>query len=426
MRIALPASQSDVHLLANWIEVVKHLRCGEQHDLTIVASRSVEVQAHDAKTELEGCFNSVTVSVIPIDPSGGWPRGSNAHFWHCANFMSSKPNLPWLLNELDCLPTSERSYDIVAAKHMDAGTPFSGQISPTPFRETNESGEVAENGRIVSSIYGANDTILNGCAVYPGNIMGRSGTGGLMNDFMKGDESPDIGWDIYLRAGIKAEGVSHIDAIANHWNTENYRVEGGRLVCDSRKTHPAYADKPKWQIRQCGGAIHPDAVLIHGCKDESLSNLILENKIPQGILRSAPKRSARASTSAEQAFPQVEQFERPEVNAEVVELRGKVDKLTELLERVLTNVVAPQSNGNGRHAPEPAEVARPASTDDGSDILRVLGVIPDGKKVKLGTISEKTNIPPNRLRAIIAANQALFTPASGPASWIGKATPPPI
>jgi len=57
--------------------------------------------------------------------------------------------------------------------------------------------------------------------------------------------------------------------IQNNWRTKNYRYSSGQIVCDS-------VANLAWDVHW-NKAVNEDAVLVHGCKDDSLVKLLLNN-----------------------------------------------------------------------------------------------------------------------------------------------------
>ena len=295
MRIVTPVSVFDQARAGKWCEVIKHLDCGRNHELHIVTPRSAELAAAAMQEELRDYFESVKVHVMEGEPIGGWPYGPNTQFHACATFMArDNGRLPWFLCELDCYPLRSNSFDVLSSRYTSAGVPFFGKIGHTFWRD--------DNGKISSSLFGKDDTTMSGCAVYPGDLPIRRFTAPLMSDLMKGfDETsgaPNSGWDVHLRFAIKREGVSDAgNLIADNWNTINYRVENGRLACDNNPNHELYRQHPNFELRKTNATVGADALFIHGCKDDSLPDLILADKLPQEVI--APKQPASTKVIAE-------------------------------------------------------------------------------------------------------------------------------
>ena len=283
MRIGLFVSAHDIHLLPKWAQVVQHLRCGAQHQLRMIVGPSVENEAKAVAAEVESQFEDVQVHVLSLDPEPSWPLGGNHLFWHCANLMElENPTLPWQLMELDCLPIKPHAFDALAAKYSSCGAPFFGSIDKTPWRDT-------ATGKIIQSPEGEGDVMMSGNGIYPGNMITRPSCKALMEDFMKGPDSTDAPWDVYLRYAMKNDGMAHTELIANHWNTADYTVVNGVIRGRANPNHKIYDKNPHWAKRSTDCTVHPDAVFIHGCKDDSVFNLIMDGGIPDGI----PFRPAR-------------------------------------------------------------------------------------------------------------------------------------
>jgi len=292
MRIVVPVSRFDTHLLQGWINVVQHLKCGYQHQLHFVLPQSIREYADKAKEELAAFFDTVTIHALQVEPQGGWPVGPNAQFYACAQIMGNEPRNPWFFCELDCKPIRANAFDALAARYVNAGVPFFGSVGPTPHRDNN-------TGKIVNSPEGPSDVMVSGVAIYPGDMANRQNIKPLMDDFMKGPDSANAPWDIYLRYAMRSYGIAHTDLIGNCWNTVNYRIEGGQIACDPNSSHEVYAQNPTWEPRKGNNKVHPEAVVIHGCKDDSLDQLILNDQIPE-VIFSRPQAKALAPVENEE------------------------------------------------------------------------------------------------------------------------------
>jgi len=404
MRITVPISRVDYEQLPEWVAIHQYLQPGAQHDLHFVVPHSLASEAFDAAAQLADIFQSVKVHEIDHEPVGGWPIAPNYFFYKAAEFMfADSPNTPFFFVELDCRPLRSNSYDAVAAQYTNCGAAFFGHVGFTPWRD-----DVSK--RIVPSPYGKEDVMMSGCAVYPGNLVKRSQFEGLMADFSKGPESIEVPWDMHLRGAMRAEGMGQTDLIANHWNTENYRIENGNILCDSREYHESM--EPGWELRKCGGKINLNAAFVHGCKDETLSSLIVNGMIPNPT----PERRQK-SIKQEAAQPS-----QPPPNEDVEGLKDQVASLTKMMEQFMKAQMAAQvRKGPGvdtiTHIPAPA----------GTIIAEEIGVnaiiahVPVDKPIRLATLSGLTRIPALKLRQLITAHPEKFAPIKGPAGWVTRA-----
>jgi hypothetical protein len=80
--------------------------------------------------------------------------------------------------------------------------------------------------------------------------------------------NPREPFDVYLRWPIRNIGVSHTELISDMWSTQNYHMEGTNLVCES-------VDHGSRVVRPRGGFVSTKALLVHGCKDGSLADIVL-------------------------------------------------------------------------------------------------------------------------------------------------------
>lgn len=406
MRLVIPISRHDSHLLPQWAEVVKHLGCGQQHDLHIVTPESIEGEVREKSLELDGHFLSKTIHTIEIEPLGGWPYGPNNFFWHAALFMfQNNPNAPWLFNELDCLPTRPNTYDAIGSHYMNSGRPFFGFVSETPGRDL-------ETGKIMGAPYGRGDVMMSGCGVYPGSMMAMPGfmeknNSGMMADLMKGDQSTDEPWDIHLRSQMRAAGLGHTDLIASHWNTVNYRVENGGLVCDDSENHEFYKQHPEWEKRKCGGRVHPNAILIHGCKDDSLANLILSEGIPEATMRRPSPQTAQATFA-----PQTSQSAPPSNFVTKEELQNFGQNLMQNFGDVLRDALKGNKEQKKGPAPITPEIA---SQPEPEGIWPVISRKLAARKWRLKDLASAVQLPPDQLQELLSGKGY---ETNGPAQWI--------
>jgi hypothetical protein len=399
MRIVVPCSRTDIDKLPDWVEAHQKLRCGLNHQLHFVVPRSIESEIQDARVQLEGQFESIRIWLMDHEPQGGWPYAPNAQFYHCAIFMHNEnPNIPWQLVEPDCLPIRANCYDLIAAKYVSCGAPFFGKVDKTPWR--------TDAGKITTSLYGASDLMMSGCAVYPGNMPARPHFTGLMADFMKGTDSTEEAWDMHLRAAMQADGMAGTELIANHWNTHKYRVESGRLMCDARPDHEIFAKNPTWEIRSCGGAVHPDAVMVHGCKDETLFNLVMAGQIPEAYAV-APLPQPVTVTANSISLPQPP----TQIPAPSDDRLARLENIVLKMAENIASLSAPPQ--------PPAQPPQPIAPADPELLDRILAELPEvGMKGMLSKLSQKLSTEKEPLKSTITAS-GKFT-IKGPAEWVER------
>lgn len=425
MRIVTPVSAFDQHLAPKWCEVIKHLDCSRNHELHLVFPISAEMAAKAIYDELRDSFDIVKMHTMSSEPIGGWPFGPNTQFYACAQYAAKdNPRLPWFLCELDCYPTRSNSFDMLASRYASAGVPFFGKINPTFWRD--------DKGRISTSLFGKDDTTMSGCAVYPGDLINRRFTAPLMADLVKGfDDSngaPATGWDVHLRFAIKREGVSDAgNLIADNWNTINYRLENGKLACDNNADHEIYRQNPHFEMRKTNKPVSLDALFIHGCKDGSLPDLILNDELPLEAV--SPRQ-----TAATQA---VNQLNQPSVETqnEIAELRKMMLEQQKLIASLLQQRAAPEPVKPIVEIPAEPTQPQPEYVNDIEKSIEVRAVNPAeplsqdavfdlvknaGKALTSKTIAAHFNATPEEIQDFVAKTPGLKL-SGPPVNWVSLA-----
>jgi hypothetical protein len=125
--------------------------------------------------------------------------------------------------------------------------------------------------------------MMMGCGVYPANMDRDQRFRPLLSDLVKpADRNPHTPFDFYLRHAMSQAGIANTTLIADMWQTCEYKKTAKGITCK-----PVPLDKPR---RERGGLVPHEAVLVHGCKDGTLAELLLgaaEYYVPKE--RVAPK-----------------------------------------------------------------------------------------------------------------------------------------
>lgn len=267
MRIVLPVSRHDIdqfHLLADVMLTKGNLNA---HQILISATPPAHVAAFEVAAKLRQICSTVQVAQMETEPDGGWPQAPNMHFSWTLNYMAThgiKDFFFWM--EADCVPQVVGWADKLATIHQMGGTPFCGNVVLTPHRDS-------VTNQIVSV---AGDTMMMGCGIYPPGMLQDVTIGPVIQDLAKRPPMhPDGPWDVYLRWVFRGRGITHTDAIADMWNTCNYRKDGESIVCDAAPS--------RFIGRARSGMVPSGALLVHGCKDDSFHRLILGIEQPAPI-----------------------------------------------------------------------------------------------------------------------------------------------
>lgn len=262
MKICIPTSAHDKHLLAAQADCLLKLGGLEEHQVLYFPTLSAKEAAYEVAEKL-----GAEVHPFDRDFPGGAPVACNNHFAMVVDALGKMGNTePFLLMEPDMIPApgAHRWPDRLLEDYRMRGAPFMGNVVPTPF---NVDGKLE---------YVDGDTMMMGCGVYPAHMERDERIKPMIKDLSMPEwMNPKIPWDIYLRWAIKTIGVSDTPLIADMWATEKYHVTAKGIECQS-------VDHGDKVVRKRGGVVPKTALLIHGCKDGSLAQIML------GRERSAP------------------------------------------------------------------------------------------------------------------------------------------
>lgn len=272
MVIIIPCSSSDVLLLPKFAQVLNHLGPYPGTHVVVMPTKEIEQEGNLLAQSLSGSFGTAKVHAVTLN-SLGWPLAPSKHFREAAVYAAKHhPNEPWYFFEPDNTPLFKGWLADMERELTNSGKPFMGCVRPTRIFIQNADG---------SQTPGLGDPHMVGTGIYPGIYATKSVKLTTIDRVMPWVRTPPEPFDVALRDEI----VPHCHptkAIQSNWHTQNYRVEQCRLVCDSTPdTTPENAQNEPWDGIAC---------VIHGCKDGSLADLVLADKIP-----------ARRPVSADQA-----------------------------------------------------------------------------------------------------------------------------
>ena len=207
--------------------------------------------AHAAAALLGAICPDVRVVPAP-ELFGTWPQAPNQHFFHAANYVHNigAPS-PWMWLELDALPVQRNWATKLHMAYNASGARFMGCLRDTPHKD--------QAGNLT---YVKGDQLMSGVGLYPGSVPAHSWA---FKDLLKMELTQPF--DLHMRGEMQGAGWAHTDLIQDIWNTQNYRMENGVIVCDAAPTEFKQMTK--------GGTVSSEAVIVHGCKDGSLARIIL-------------------------------------------------------------------------------------------------------------------------------------------------------
>lgn len=258
MLLAIPVSAADVHLLPKRVEAILKFGPYSNHVLAICPDVTVEQPAKEAMAKLGPLFKQAEYLPVNLNGITGWPLASNKHFKLVAQRINeSGIREAFYFFELDNVPMRKGWLDEIHNEYVEANKPYMGCVVPTRGFRNTPNGPVAEDG----------EPHMVGTGIYPPNLWAYSVKLKTVDRQAFISALPIEPFDVAMRHEVTPS--AHCTKLIQHlWRTQNYRKEGDQIVCDdtdgvtANESHKA--------------PVCPNAAVIHGCKDDSLLNLVLK------------------------------------------------------------------------------------------------------------------------------------------------------
>jgi hypothetical protein len=256
MKLVIPVSRHDVNALPNLIDTLIHFGGLTEHSCLLFHTPSTLEQVHGQAERLRPHMKEVTVLQAKYEPEYGMPMDGGILFFGAVFNLGRMGNQePFLWLEVDSSPLVAGWLDLIQNDYMAKGKPCYGNIVPLPF---------IVNGKLEMR---PGEEYMMAVGVYPPFMHKDEAIRPLIQDLGNPPSTnPKENLDTYTRGGLKAIGWANSDLIADMWNTHDYKQSDGVIECS-----PLPTDK---QVRSRGGLVPRTAVLVHGCKDESLRKLV--------------------------------------------------------------------------------------------------------------------------------------------------------
>lgn len=282
MILAIPVSKADVHLLAKKVELLKKLGPYPNHILAVLPDEPVKQPSHEAFSQLAPLFQGA--HFLPVDLAGlsGWPIASNRHFKYVARkIMDLKLKEAFYFFELDNTPMATSWLDRLQNEYIDANKPYMGHVCPTRgYLHQPDGSVVPQEG----------EPHMVGTGIYPPNLAAYSVKLSAVDRPSPWTRMPLEPFDIAMRHEVAPHAYA-TNLIQHNWQTRNYREEEGQIVCDDNEgIGPNESHRKPWD-----GV----SIVIHGCKDNSLTDLVLVGITPTN---SAKEKVASATGLAEGTY----------------------------------------------------------------------------------------------------------------------------
>lgn len=311
MKFVIPVSSHDAHRLSKLVDLMLGFGGLQGHSCVLVPTPMASSEASIAADRLKPTMISVEVHNTGEDFSEAQVHvNQNKHFWSAVRYLQRSNNQEtWMWLEPDCAPCDDGWANSLERAYKMGGRPCMGNIVQVPF--------------IVGNVltYRPTEQMMMGVAIYPPNLLAYPDMNPILVDLGKGGHmAPQEPFDLYLRGELRRIGWSHTDLIEDMWDTEKYTVTEKGLEAKS---------KPKTRlVRERKGLVDPQAVLIHGCKDDSLYDILMERL----NARAEQEQARAANTPTEVIQPKLSKDEQFALRVEAVfkELGGSGIRIRQL------------------------------------------------------------------------------------------------
>jgi len=245
MLIVFPICEKEVPLAEKLCSHVARLGGVGSRAALVVGTKSTQGKLDKVVETLATCFGSVSTHILESEDESGWPRSANHLFTATAAYLDSIKNQhPWYYFEADNTPLVAGWADQVEEEYRLSQKPFMGAVQPAKIRDAKTGEELGTDGEFII-----------GSAVYPADFTRRS----IIWRYLS-----DVPWDVHMRWEIRPNACAS-NRIFSNWRSVGYsRSADGRIVCDPLDD------------RSVTDPIPETAVVVHGCKDGSLIDLLSE------------------------------------------------------------------------------------------------------------------------------------------------------
>jgi|TARA_R110000772_G_scaffold7287_3_gene24984 hypothetical protein len=257
MLIVFPVSASDGALVPNMIKVIERLGANGLHTAVVVSTPTAIVAAQQLHEGIKGMFSSVDLKVLEVEPLGGWPQACNIHFRETARLIHEDPKTSqsaWYWFELDNTPLKRGWVETLHQEYVSAGLPFMGCIHPTHFVQTRDD----DNNPLT---FAQQDSHMVGTGIYPNDLWERS----ILIHYMVQPFDVEMQYEI-------VPNCHHTNLIQHNWSSGSYRrnTNNNKVVCKALHAGRSPVDHAL--------PVSSDAVVLHGCKDGSLAEIVLRKR----------------------------------------------------------------------------------------------------------------------------------------------------
>ena len=260
MLIVVPVSRTDENLIDSFAEVFNMQGPYQKHELLVVCRPADIDWAENVYYQIaikNNKFQKVTLKQFDGDGPRGWPTGPNFYWEQTVLYLKNiKNRKPWLWMELDMTPIKKGWADELYSEYKNCGQPFMGNLQDTT---------TLTGGGVLLKLC----KHLVGAAVYPPSVHKYS-------EIWKHVSGCNTAWDVLCQWEFAP--ISHDTKLIQFcFRTQNYKRKSPAdkpnetiVVGEDKNAFPDYRfDQP---------IDFENAVIVHGCNDGSLNELIIKER----------------------------------------------------------------------------------------------------------------------------------------------------
>ena len=253
MLVVIPISSSDEKLIENFCKTLTFFGPYKKHSALVVSRPSDASFCKVVFKKIKPLFKKTCFHLFETDGPIGWPSGPNFYWNRTIRFLENKKNkLPWLWMETDMIPVKSEWLDKIEKEYKKCNKNFMGCVEPSSYGYWEH---------------------LSGCAVYPHNI-------NKYCTWWKWVHKKNAAFDLICAKQI-IPNSHNTKSIRNLFRTSNFELKNEKITgiinnkIDTKNDSAFFLEKKDYTniIK------NKKTLLIHGCKDETLSNLIINNKL---------------------------------------------------------------------------------------------------------------------------------------------------
>lgn len=270
MLLTIPVSAADAGKLSKTAAIFKKFGPYAGFPCAIFARRDVENEARKFADEVRSLFSNLDIHILDFHAKNPTEAAAKHFRLVAEKVVASYPNEAWYFYELDNTPVKAGWLQALQREHHESGKPHMGAVVPTRGFTLQQDGSMKPS-------FG--EPHMVGTGIYHGELGKRSPTIGQIDRVMPW-AGPLEPFDIRMRFEI-VPNAHNTRLIQHNWNTGKYRKEGGQIVCSDLSGDPNLDhSKP----------VDADAVVVHGCKDLTLADLVLADDVAvKAVAKEAPK-----------------------------------------------------------------------------------------------------------------------------------------